>query len=389
MTRVHAVLPAAGRAVRFGSGTNKIFADLLGRTIIERTVAAFIEIADEITIVAGSGDIDRLENMVAQDRVHVTLGGQTRQDSVWNGLLTVEGDETIVLVHDAARPLVTKEVIDRCLSSVEQLGSGVAAVPIFDALKSSHFVEESRFAIADDIDRTAVWAVQTPQAFPLKRLLDAHKLAADDCFVGLDESSLVQRLPGETVYLVPGDRSNIKITTTDDLCFAENMLKSAIQSETRNGIGYDIHRLVSGRPLWLGGVSIPSEFGLDGHSDADVLLHAICDSLLGAAGLSDIGHRFPNTDEQFRGISSIKLLANVFDALADAGWSIVNVDTMVIAELPRIAPYINAMKEAIAPVLRLSMDRISIKATTNEGIGSLGSGQGIACHALATIIRSR
>jgi 2-C-methyl-D-erythritol 2,4-cyclodiphosphate synthase/2-C-methyl-D-erythritol 4-phosphate cytidylyltransferase len=342
---------------------------------------------DQITVVAGSDEVDQLEKLVARDNVQVTPGGGTRQESVWNGLQTVLGDDTIVLVHDGARPLISPALIVRCIESARQYGSGVAALQVVDALKTSRGQDNGGLTIAGDLDRVGVWAAQTPQAFTSGLLRDAHKLAIKDGFTGLDESSLVQRLSGASVRLVPGDRQNIKITTEQDLEFAARM--TAPDSSSRIGIGYDIHRVAAGRPLWLGGVLIPSEFGLDGHSDADVVLHAICDSLLGAAALPDIGQMFPNTDPLYRGISSLKLLERVGAALAGQGWFVGNIDAMLIAEAPRIAPYLMEMKSAISNVLLTSHDRISVKATTNEGIGSLGAGDGIACHATASIFRRR
>jgi 2-C-methyl-D-erythritol 4-phosphate cytidylyltransferase/2-C-methyl-D-erythritol 2,4-cyclodiphosphate synthase len=362
---------------------------LAGRSIIEWTIDAFRSTTERITVVAGAEDIDRLKDMVGCKDILITVGGQTRQDSVWNGLQTVEREDTIVLVHDAARPLVSRDLIERCVASAEKYGSGVAALPVVDALKNTIQRTEGIFTIVRDLDRDDVWAMQTPQAFDLETLQEAHILAREQGFNGPDEASLVQRLPGKSVQLVYGDRSNVKITTADDLAFAERQFASVHNLESRIGIGYDIHRLVRNRPLWLGGVSIESEVGLDGHSDADVILHAICDSLLGAAGLPDIGHLFPNTDPRYLGISSLTLLADVGLELKECGWTVGNVDTMVIAETPKISPYIAAMKTAISDALKTSADRISIKATTNEGIGSLGSGDGIACHATASITRSR
>lgn len=389
MTRVHTVIPAAGRGVRFGSQKNKIFRELNGRPIIEWTVDAFRMTVDNITVVAGADDIDQLEKLVARGNVRVVLGGQTRQESVWNGLQTVENDEAVVLVHDAARPLVSPDLIFRCIESAREFGSGVAAVKVVDALKSSRVTDDADTVINTDVDRSSIWAAQTPQAFTAGILRRAHQMAACDEFAGLDESSLVQRLPNTTVRLVPGDRRNLKITTEEDLAFASLIAPSSYGLENRIGIGYDIHRLVDGRPLWLGGVQIPSDIGLDGHSDADVILHAICDSLLGAAALPDIGHLFPNTDQEYLGVSSVKLLDRVRSLLQEHGWSVGNIDTMVIAERPKIAPFIEQMKLTISDVLLVSQNRISVKATTNEGIGSLGAGDGIACHASASIFRCR
>jgi 2-C-methyl-D-erythritol 4-phosphate cytidylyltransferase/2-C-methyl-D-erythritol 2,4-cyclodiphosphate synthase len=384
--KVHAVIPAAGRGVRFGSSSNKILQTLHGRAIVEWSVDALRSVADQVTVVAGSGDFDQLQKIVAHDNVRIIVGGQTRQESVWKGLQMEDSDDTIVVVHDAARPLATTDLIQRCIASAETYGSGVSAVPVVDALKSSHQLADE-FFISHDIDRGGVWAAQTPQAFRLGLLREAHIKAITENFHGLDESSLVQRLPDTKVHLVHGERENIKITTEDDLLLAERLCNTP--TDTRTGIGYDIHRLVTGRPLWLGGVLIPSSLGLDGHSDADVIIHAICDSLLGAAALGDIGKLFPNDDPQYSGISSLLLLESVRDHLKTYNWGVVNIDAMVIAEQPKISPYVDKMRHALSESLRVSPDRVSVKATTNEGIGSLGASAGIACHATACIFRSR
>lgn len=229
----------------------------------------------------------------------------------------------------------------------------------------------------------------TPQAFPLKTLFEAHVAARDLGWTGTDEASLVEKFSNEAVHLIPGDPANFKVTRPEDLRLAEAILNSRRETlalQTRIGFGYDIHRLAEGRRLLLGGVEIPSPLGLDGHSDADVLLHALCDALLGAAGLPDIGVLFPNTDAAYEDASSLGFLRLVVERLQESGYQIGNVDLTLIAEAPKIAPHVPQMRALIADALRIAPGRVGIKATTNERLGSLGRGEGMAAHAVAAII---
>ncbi|HEX5322478.1 MAG TPA: 2-C-methyl-D-erythritol 4-phosphate cytidylyltransferase [Capsulimonadaceae bacterium] len=384
--KVHVVIPAAGRGVRFGSSENKIYAPLAGRPVIAWTLRAFAGRVDTIVLVAHREETSRLKAIADETvagKVYVVVGGATRQESVASGMASLSqmSGKDIVLIHDAARPLVSAAVIDLCIEQATLRATAVAALRVADTLKEAG---EDR-VVGRTVDRSGLWAMQTPQAFQLGLLRRAHEAAKRDGYIGTDDASLVERLDGQPIHLVEGARENIKITEPADLAFAREWL--APQSGLRVGIGYDIHRLVAGRPLWLGGVRIPSEVGLDGHSDADVILHAVCDALLGAAGLPDIGQLFPNTDPAYAGISSLALLKDVAARLSAAGWSVSNADCMVIAERPKIAPHIPAMREAMARVLGTTSETISIKATTNEGLGALGEGLGIACHATAAIVR--
>jgi len=253
---------------------------------------------------------------------------------------------------------------------------------------------DSQQKVQRTVDREGLWAVQTPQVFRMKTLFDAHIAARDQGWAGTDEASLVERFGEELVHLVLGAPDNFKVTRPDDLRLAEAVLSARQRGamaqtdigHTRVGFGYDIHPLVAGRRLMLGGVEIPSPRGLDGHSDADVLLHALCDALLGAAGLPDIGNLFPNTDPAYKGISSLELLRQVSEHVGAAGYKVGNVDLTLIAEAPKIAPHTPQMRALIAQTLHIEPARVGIKATTNEGLGSLGRGEGIAAHAVAAII---
>ncbi len=394
MTAAYALIPAAGRAARFntdgGKGGNKIFASLAGRPLLRWTAEAFAAHPgiDGILVVAGAGEVARCRAMLdgLDKLLSIIPGGETRQASVAVGLFTLGGaPDDLVLVHDGARPLVTPDVITRCLDGAREFGNAVAALPVSDTLKA---VDE-RQTVRRTVDREGLWAVQTPQAFRMATLFGAFVAARDRSWTGTDEASLVEQFGDEAVHLVLGAPDNFKVTRPDDLRLAEAVLRSRLEGpvgQTRIGFGYDIHPLALGRRLVLGGVEIPSPRGLDGHSDADVLLHALCDALLGAAGLPDIGSLFPNTDLAYKGISSLHLLSQVRERLDFAGYEVGNIDLTLIAEAPKIAPHVPQMRARIAETLHIEPARVGIKATTNEGLGSLGRGEGIAAHAVAAII---
>lgn len=349
------------------------------------------EAVDGVLVVTGPGDVARCRE--ALDGVGKVLGivsgGESRQESVMIGLYSLGGDaDNLIMVHDGARPLLTPSVMDRCLVGARQQGNAVAALPVVDTLKSVN----AHQIITGTTDRTGLWAMQTPQCFRLATLFRAHSAARRAGFLGTDEASLVEQFGDEPVHLVLGAADNLKITRAEDLALAEAILRARHPrpvSQTRVGFGYDIHRLVPGRRLVLGGVEIadPEGRGLDGHSDADVLLHALMDALLGAAGMPDIGHLFPNTDPAYAGADSTRLLAEVVGRVHAAGYVVVNVDITVIAEAPRLAPHINRMRAVIAEHLQTEPAQVGIKATTNEGLGALGAGQGIAAHAVANLAR--
>jgi 2-C-methyl-D-erythritol 4-phosphate cytidylyltransferase/2-C-methyl-D-erythritol 2,4-cyclodiphosphate synthase len=361
--------------------------------VLRRTVDAFASHRgiDGIVVVTGPDELD-LARSILLDIPKLKLivpGGSSRQESVYLGLCSVkELGADRVLVHDGARPLVSADTISRCLQTLDEHSTAIAAIPLNDTLKRA----TPERVVEQTLDRENLWLVQTPQGFHIDTLIGAHESARRANFIGTDDASLIEEFSADVVHLIVGGSENIKLTRTEDLDLAEAVLRSrAVQMATRVGTGYDIHRFADGRTLYLGGVEIesPSGRGLDGHSDADVLLHAICDALLGAAGLPDIGHLFPNTDKTWKNIRSTELLKIVRCRIREAGLTIVNIDSTVIAEEPRIAPYIPQMRTTIAEVLELEESQIGIKATTNEGIGALGDGVGIAAHAVAGVIQFR
>lgn len=383
---VTAIVAAAGRGRRFGAGENKVFAPLGGVPILVRTLRVLSACPDirHLVIVTAAEDLERVEVLASGfDRLHsVCVGGAERSDSVRAALARVPGDTPWVAVHDAARPLVSPALVTAVIQAAWEAGAAVPATPVSDTLKRAgrgDYVDAT-------VDRAGLWAVQTPQVARLADLREAYRRAAEEGFAGTDDASYLERI-GVPVRLVPGERSNLKITLAEDVRMAEGWLHTG---ECRTGFGYDVHRLVPGRRLVLGGVEVPHPdgLGLDGHSDADVLLHAVSDALLGAAALGDIGRHFPNTDERYRGADSLELLRQVRALLAETGWAPVNVDSMVLAERPRIGPHVDAMRERIAGALGVPVDAVSVKATTNERLGFEGREEGIAAHAVATIRRT-
>lgn len=381
---VTAIVPAAGRGSRFGAPRNKVLEPLMGRPILRRTLEALAASRGiaAIIVAAADDDLAEVESICAGLPIRCVLaaGGEIRQDSVRNALAFVESP--IVAVQDAARPLTSGRTIEACIRSVREHGTGIAAIPVADTLKRAPegLVEET-------VDRSQLWATQTPQCCRTEDLRHAYEVAAQTGAQFTDEAALLQNA-GFPVHLVPASPSNLKITTPDDLSLAEAILRSrgdATVSIPRIGYGYDVHRFEDGRKMILGGVDFGLEYGLLGHSDADAVLHAVMDALLGAAGLPDIGWLFPNTGERWRGASSMDLLAEVVRRVRASGYLTGNVDITVIAERPKIAPHAAAMKANIAAALGIPETAVGLKATTAEGLGDLGAGEGLAAHAVALL----
>jgi 2-C-methyl-D-erythritol 4-phosphate cytidylyltransferase / 2-C-methyl-D-erythritol 2,4-cyclodiphosphate synthase len=380
---VSAVIPAGGRGARFGAGVPKQLLPLAGRPILQRTIEVFLD-TPFITEIAVALPPELAEAppdyLVGRDRpIIVTAGGRRRQDSVGQAFACIADRADIVVVHDAARPLVTADLILRTVEEASRSGAAVAAVRAVDTVKTA----DDAGRVIGTWPRDQVYLVQTPQAFRTEILREALALGFD----ATDEAALVERL-GRAVHVVDGDPANLKITTAADLARAERLLSPAAAAAWRVGTGYDLHRLVPGRPLVLGGLHIPFEKGLQGHSDADAVCHAITDALLGAAGQGDIGRHFPDTDPEWKDASSLDLLARAVALVGRAGFSVVNVDVVVIAQQPKIGPVADRMRARLADVLGCDRSQVSVKGKTNEGVDSTGAGESIAVHAVALIARA-
>ena len=383
-TEISAVLVAAGASTRMGF--DKLSVDLGGETVLHRSIRAFAQCpqVDEIVLVAGKNRAF-VEAQAADCKkpVQIVTGGATRAESAKNGVLAARG--TLVAVHDAARPFVSAAVIEAVLDAAKQCGAAAPAVPVKDTIKQAVRGDGKTVPagcrVENTPDRSTLYAVQTPQCFDRAQYLAALKeLDAEKARLVTDDCSLFE-LTGRPVQLTQGDYANRKITTREDLP------RPAPKEETkmRIGHGYDVHRLVEGRRLILGGVEIPFEKGLLGHSDADVLTHAVMDAVLGAAALGDIGQHFPDNDPAYAGADSLKLAQHVARILSEHGYGIGNIDATLLCQRPKLAPHIPAMRANLAEAFGLPVDAVSVKATTEEHLGFTGEGLGIAAHAVALI----
>ncbi len=374
-----AVIVAAGSASRMG-GIDKVMAPLGGEPMVVRTVRQFqnCDAIKEIVIVTREDLIVPIMDLCHDfDKVKaVVAGGKTRDESVSLGLNTLSAKVKLVAVQDAARPFASWQLIDRVVRAANTYGAAAPAIPVKDTVKvvQGGIVKETP-------DRSTLQAVQTPQVFDFDLLRGALKQAKADGAAITDDCSAVERL-GMSVKIVEGDERNIKITTPLDLKIAELFLQ---EESMRIGHGYDVHKLVSGRDLILGGVKIDHERGLLGHSDADVLLHAVADALLGAAGLGDIGKHFPDTDPQYQGADSMELLRIVGEKVKAAGYRVGNIDVTMIAQRPKLRPAIHMMELNIARVLDLDPGQVNVKATTEEHLGFTGKEEGMSCHAVCIL----
>lgn len=381
-----AVVVAGGQGRRMGLAYNKVFYRLNGRAVLSRCLDALSAAGclDGIVLVLNECDQERYEALARAEGAHplvksVARGGETRQQSVLSGLKMLPVSAEIVAVHDAARPFVTAGIVRAAVESARQCGSGVAATRVKDTIK---VVNASGRAVSTP-DRALLRAVQTPQAFRRDLLLRAYQMARDEGYdKATDDAALVERYIGG-VHLVESEEGelNLKLTTQADI----DLAKARLSATMRTGFGCDAHRLVEGRPLVLCGVDIPFEKGLLGHSDADAALHALMDALLGAAALGDIGRHFPDSDERYRGVSSMKLLQAVVYLLRARGLHALNVDLTIVAQRPKLAPYMPAMADNVARVLGVDRQSVNVKATTTEGMGFEGRGEGVSATAVALI----
>jgi 2-C-methyl-D-erythritol 4-phosphate cytidylyltransferase/2-C-methyl-D-erythritol 2,4-cyclodiphosphate synthase len=377
-----ALVVAAGRGARFGGDVPKQYKPLGGEALLRRSVLPLVNHPQVHAVRTIIHPEDRELYDIAVHGLSLmdpVPGGDSRQESVRRGLESLADDapET-VLIHDAARPFVTRELVSRILSALQSTPGAIPAMPVRDTLKKA--TAENGGLIAATVDRSALWRAQTPQGFRYLEILAAHRRLTG---ATLTDDAAVAEQDGLSVTLVPGDEDNFKVTTQDDFDRAERLL--TVDHEVRTGIGFDVHRFGAGDHVILCGVSIPHEAGLEGHSDADVGLHALTDALLGAIGAGDIGSHFPPGDPQWRGAPSEVFLRRAGELVAKAGGRISNVDVTVICERPRIGSHRQVMRERIASILDLPPDRVSVKGTTTERLGFTGRGEGIAAQAIATV----
>lgn len=383
MAMVAALVVAAGRGKRVGGVIPKQYRPLDGVPVIRSSLALFL----------GQARIDRVLAVIhSDDQVHYdaataglplpkpVFGGETRQASVRAGLEALQtAQPDFVLVHDAARPFTSTTLVERAVDAAMESGAAVPALPVTDTVKRVN----KNGRIIETLDRAALRYVQTPQAFAFDALLNAHKRAVATGREDFPDDAALAEWAGLPVTVFPGETDNIKLTTEDDFLRAQASLFA--MADIRTGTGYDIHTFGDGDHVTLGGVRIPHARGLSGHSDADVILHALVDAILGALAEGDIGAHFPPSDPQWRGVSSDRFLDFAAERVRARGGRIANLDATVICEMPKIGPFRDAMRARIAAIADVPASRIAVKATTNEGLGFIGRGEGIAAIATATV----
>ncbi len=364
------ILASAGKGERAGLNKNKLLVPINGRTVLERTLSAFLDsgLIDEYIVTASEVDFEEIKTLVPPS-VKVVLGGKTRSDSIKNALKEIEGG--IVLIHDGARPFVTERIIKDCIASVEKYGSAVTAIPSRDT------VCEGKDVVFNYLGKTGLFSVQTPQAFYANDIKAAYEKAGERAFN--DDGEVYKEFFADP-NIVTGDINNIKLTYPEDF---ETLKK---QPDCRVGVGFDCHRLIENRNLILGGVQIPHDKGLLGHSDADVLTHAIMDAILSALSLRDIGYHFPDSDAQYKNADSMRLLDRVLEMIGKKGYRVKSVSAVIMAEKPKLLPHIPAITETIARALGVKKEYVGIGATTLEGLGFVGREEGICANATAVLV---
>ena len=386
--KITAVILAAGSGTRMNASGTKQLMKICGESVVHRSVRAFCECAavDGIVVVCRREETDivrtDLSDMIGKPIVCVE-GGKSRAESARLGF-EAAFDADFVAIHDAARCLITSDMIERVIDAAIEYGASTAAAPITDTVK----LVRADGCIERTVPRAGLYGAQTPQIFSREiysRMLDADLSESEIT----DDNIMAERL-GINVRIVDIGAENFKITTMADLDLAEYKIrKNEAMTDFRIGHGYDVHRFVSDRALVLGGVEIPCDRGLLGHSDADVLTHAIMDSLLGAAALGDIGKHFPDSSDEFRGISSILLLRRVRELVCNAGYEVQNIDATLVMQSPKIASYVPSMVANVADALEIDISYVNVKATTEERLGFTGSGEGAAAHAVSMLKRKR
>ena len=387
--RVSVIVVAGGRGERLGGALPKHLRRVGGLSLLERSISPFdeVEAIHEIVVVLPPAMVSPPPACLSRFRtgLQIVAGGDRRQDSVAFGFDAVSPSSDVIMIHDAARPFCTSDLAQRTLDAASESGAAIAAVAAQDTVKEGD-VQSGIDMVMRTVPRETIFLAQTPQAFTRPILLEAIALGRAGA-VGTDEAALAEQA-GYPVRLVEGDPRNIKITTEADLALAEAMtLHSEPMSQIRVGLGYDLHRLVDGRPLVLAGMTIPGDRGLLGHSDADAVCHAVTDAILGAANAGDIGEHFPDDDPRWKNASSIDLLGRATALIRDRGFDVNNVDVVVIADWPMIRDHAEAMRQQLAQALRVSPDAVAIKGKTSEGVGPVGRGEAIAVHAVALVRR--
>jgi 2-C-methyl-D-erythritol 4-phosphate cytidylyltransferase/2-C-methyl-D-erythritol 2,4-cyclodiphosphate synthase len=378
MPRTAALIVAAGRGERVGGPVAKQYLPLLGKPMLRWTVEAFLGRVDAVQLVIGVDDEAAYREAThGLDLPHPVAGGATRQHSVMHGLEALAPlKPDFVLIHDAARPLVSCETIDGVIAA---LAAGAeAAVPLLPVADTLRRKEGGDWIT---VPRDGLMRAQTPQGFRFETILKAHR---DHKTMALTDDMALAELAGIDIVVVPGEETNLKVTSAKDIFMAEQLLAARL-GETRTGSGYDVHRFTQGDHVWLCGLKIPHDHALEGHSDADAGLHALTDAILGTIGAGDIGMHFPPTEERWRGAPSWKFLDHAASLVRDKGGAIVHCDVTIICERPKVGPHREAMRAKIAEILKLDLSRVSVKATTTEGLGFTGRREGLAAEAVATV----
>ena len=382
---ITAVIVAGGEGLRLGQDQPKPLISLGSRPLVTYSLETFAKFpaVSRIILVCGKGwfnEAQKLGERWAQGKLATVVpGGKERSDSVRAGITCLPKNCSKVAIHDAARPFVTADLIEKVLKGLRHCHGAVPGLPLADTLR-----RHGGGISTGTPDRSQYVLSQTPQCFHRQPLEEAFRRAELDGFSGTDDAAYMERLPGARIAIVEGDPINFKITTPDDLHRARAMMEGW-DNDFRVGEGFDAHRFTAGRKLILGGVEIPFELGLHGHSDADVLCHAVGDALLGAVSLGDLGQHFPDSDPAYEGISSLKLLERICDMVAERGYAIHSVDSTLVLQLPKIAPHRDLIRTSLAKALKIDVDQISVKATTTEGMGPEGRGEGITCRAVVLV----
>jgi 2-C-methyl-D-erythritol 4-phosphate cytidylyltransferase/2-C-methyl-D-erythritol 2,4-cyclodiphosphate synthase len=382
---VYVLVVAAGRGMRFGGPTPKQWLGCAGSPLLAHTLTAIAAAPGlaGITVVIHPDDLPFYEAAVAAAPLagprltSPAFGGATRQISVRNGLEALAAlAPDIVLIHDGARPFVSPELIARAIAAAERHGAAIPATPVTDTIKQ---IEGDRIVASPD--RASLRAVQTPQAFRYALILAAHRAATR---ADLTDDAAVAEAAGHAVHVFEGESDNLKVTTMSDLAVAEKRLVPAL-TDVRVGQGFDVHAFTQGDAVWLGGVKIPHSHKLEGHSDADVVIHALCDAIYGALGEGDIGAHFPPSEAQWKGAPSSIFLEHAAARVRARGGRIAHLDVNLVLEAPRVGPHRDAMRARIAEIAGVTVDRVGVKATTAEQMGFVGRREGVACMALATV----